>query len=61
MCVCCNSSRLCIVLVLFVCISDEPSVSCVWLHLIEVCFLFSDKGHKFKLLECVLVCSRAQI
>ena len=31
------SSQVCIVAVVYVCISDEPSV---WLHLIEVCFLF---------------------
>ena len=37
---------------------------CVWLHLIEVCFLFivCDRGHKSKLLESVVcVCRRARI
>ena len=36
----CISSQVCIVPVVYVCISDEPSVLCVWLHLIKVCFLF---------------------
>ena len=52
------SSRVYIVVVLSVCISDEPSVCCVWLHLIEVCCLFivCDKGHKSIWLEWVFVC-----
>ena len=33
----CISSQVCIFTVVYVCISDEPSV---WLYLIEVCFLF---------------------
>ena len=32
----------CIALVLFVCISDVPSV---WLHMMNVCLLSCDKGH----------------
>ena len=38
------SSQVCIVVVLSVCILDEPSVCCVWLHLIEVCCLFVTDG-----------------
>ena len=54
----CISSQVCIVAVLYVCISDGPSVLCVWLHLIGVCILFivCDRGLKSKLLECVCLC-----
>ena len=52
----CISSQVCIVAVLYVCNSD---VLCVWLHLIEVCFLFICLGQRSQIQMtgvCLFVC-----
>ena len=58
----CISSQVCIVRVLPVCISDEPSVCCVLLHLIEVCLLFvTEVTHLNDWSVFAWVCVRARI
>ena len=49
----------CIVTVVYVCISDEPSVSCVCGYIglrFVSCLFVCDIGHKSKCLECVCLC-----